>query len=371
MLLRYDVGSTHHVTRQTEAALVERLTALFAAHDAVVVSDYAYGIVTPRVIATLGACQARTPRVIVTDSKRLAAYREVGVTVAKPNYEEALRLLGPRAARRVTDRAAVIERCGARLLDMTGARIAAVTLDTDGALFFTRDHAPYRTYARPVEHSRAAGAGDTFASALALALAAGGDVAASAEIASAAAAIVVDKDGTATCTLPELRGALSGSDKLAPDVPTLLGRLEAHRRAGQRIVLTNGCFDILHSGHITYLNAAKAQGDVLVVGLNTDAGVRRLKGAARPINPLEERAQVLAGLSSVDHVVAFDENTPAELARAVRPHVFVKGGDYTLDRMPEAEVVRALGGEVRILPYVRDRSTTSVIERVRDRAGVA
>jgi D-beta-D-heptose 7-phosphate kinase/D-beta-D-heptose 1-phosphate adenosyltransferase len=164
---------------------------------------------------------------------------------------------------------------------------------------------------------------------------------------------------------------LSGSDKLAPDVPTLLGRLEAHRRAGQRIVLTNGCFDILHSGHITYLNAAKAQGDVLVVGLNTDAGVRRLKGAARPINPLEERAQVLAGLSSVDHVVAFDENTPAELARAVRPHVFVKGGDYTLDRMPEAEVVRALGGEVRILPYVRDRSTTSVIERVRDRAGVA
>ena len=371
MLLRYDVGSTHHITRQTEAALIERLTALFATHDAVVVSDYAYGIVTPRVIATLGACQARTPRVIVTDSKRLAAYREVGVTVAKPNYEEALRLLGPRAARRVTDRAAVIERYGARLLDMTGARIAAVTLDTDGALFFTRDRTPYRTYARPTEHSRAAGAGDTFAGALALALAAGGDVAASAEIASAAAAIVVNKDGTATCTLPELRGVLSGSDKLAPDVSTLLGRLEARRHAGRRIVLTNGCFDILHSGHITYLNAAKAQGDVLVVGLNTDAGVRRLKGAARPINPLEERAQVLAGLSSVDHVVAFDEDTPAELARAVRPHVFVKGGDYTLDRMPEAEIVRALGGEVRILPYVRDRSTTSVIERVRDRAGVA
>jgi len=371
MLLRYDVGSTHHVARPIETALIERLTALFATHDALVISDYAYGILTPRVIAALGACQAQTPRVIVTDSKRLSAYRDIGVTAAKPNYEEALRLLGPRAARRTADRAAIIERYGARLLDVTGARIAAVTLDTDGALFFTRDGAPYRTYARPADHCRAAGAGDTFASALALALAAGGDVAASAEIASAAAAIVVDKDGTATCTLPELRATLSGSDKLAPDVSTLLGRLEARRRAGQRIVLTNGCFDILHSGHITYLNAAKALGDVLVVGLNTDAGVRRLKGASRPINPLEDRAQVLAGLSSVDHVIAFDEETPAELARAVRPHLFVKGGDYTIDRMPEAAVVRAHGGEVRILPFVRDRSTTSVIERVRGRAGVA
>jgi D-beta-D-heptose 7-phosphate kinase / D-beta-D-heptose 1-phosphate adenosyltransferase len=130
-------------------------------------------------------------------------------------------------------------------------------------------------------------------------------------------------------------------------------------------VLTNGCFDILHSGHIAYLNGAKALADVLVVGLNTDASVRRLKGTGRPINPLEERAQVLAGLSSVDHVVAFDEDTPSELARAVRPHVFAKGGDYTRERMPEATVVEALGGEVRILPYVRDRSTTSIIERVR------
>lgn len=262
-------------------------------------------------------------------------------------------------------------RSGARLLEVTGARIAAVTLDTEGARFVTRDRPPYRTYARPAQHARAAGAGDTFASALAMALAAGADVAGAAEIASAAAAVVVDKEGTATCTLAELRAALSGSDKLAPDLPTLLGRLESRRRAGERIVLTNGCFDILHRGHITYLSAAKALGDVLVVGLNTDAGVRRLKGAGRPINQLEDRAAVLAALSSVDHVIAFDEDTPIELVRAVRPHVFVKGGDYTLDRLPEAEVVRAQGGEIRILPYVRDRSTTSVIERVRERAGVA
>lgn len=371
MLVRYDVGTTGHVARAVETDLIDRVAALFAAHDAVVVSDYAYGILTPRVIAALAARQTQVPRVIVADSKRLGAYRDVGVTAVKPNYEEALRLLGPRATRRPTERASLMMRYGARVLDATGARIAAVTLDTEGALFFTRDRDPYRTYARAVEHSRAAGAGDTFASALALGLAAGADVAGAAEIASAAAAVVVAKDGTATCTLPELRAALSGSDKLAADVPALLGRLEPRRRAAQRVVLTNGCFDILHSGHIAYLNAAKALGDVLVVGLNADAGVRRLKGSGRPINPLEERAQVLAGLSSVDHVVAFDEDTPTELVRAVRPNVFVKGGDYTEDRMPEAAVVRALGGEVRILPFVRDRSTTSVIERVRESLAVA
>ena len=372
MLVRYDVGSTRPVARASETALLDRLRTHFAEHHVVVISDYAYGVVTPRVIAALAAWQTRAPRVIVADSKRLTAYRDVGVTAVKPNYEEALRLLSPRAARRPADRAALVGRYGARLLDVTGARIAAVTLDTEGALFFTRDAPPYRTYARPVDHARPAGAGDTFASALALALGAGADVAGSAEIASAAAAVVVAKDGTASCTLPELRAALSGSAKVAPDVPTLLARLALRRRAGQRVVLTNGCFDILHSGHIAYLNAAKRLGDVLVVGVNTDEGVRRLKGPGRPINPLDERTQVLTGLSSVDHVVSFAEDTAAELVRAVRPDVFVKGGDYTLDRLPEAAVVHALGGKVRILPYVRDRSTSSLIARVRERGvGVA
>jgi D-beta-D-heptose 7-phosphate kinase/D-beta-D-heptose 1-phosphate adenosyltransferase len=365
MLVRFDAGTTTRVGRAHESRLVETLAERFSDHDAVIVSDYGYGIVTPRVIAALAELQAAAPRVIVVDSKTLGAFREVGVTAVKPNYDETLRLLGGRAAARGTDRAAAVHRYGPRLLDLTGAQIAAVTLDTDGALFFERGRPPYRTYARPADHSRAAGAGDTFASALALALAAGGDVAATAEIASAAAAVVVAKEGTAACALAELQAYVGGEAKLAAEVGTLLTRLEGPRRAGKRIVLTNGCFDILHSGHISYLNAAKALGDLLVVGLNTDAGVRRLKGAGRPINTLDERAAVLAGLSAVDHIVAFDEDTAAELCAALRPHVFVKGGDYTRERLPEAAVVEAQGGEVKILPYVRDRSTTSIIERVR------
>jgi D-beta-D-heptose 7-phosphate kinase/D-beta-D-heptose 1-phosphate adenosyltransferase len=365
MLVRFDAGSTARVDRAHEAAVLDRLAALVAEHDAIIVSDYGYGILTPQVIGALAAAQAASPRVVVADSKTLAAFRGVGVTAVKPNYDETLRLLGGRTAARAGARADIMARHGERLLEITGAQIAAVTLDTEGALFFERGRAPYRTYARPADHARAAGAGDTFASALAMALAAGGDVASTAEIASAAAAVVVAKEGTATCSLDELRAYVAGDEKLASDLPSLLARLEVVRRSGKRIVLTNGCFDILHRGHIGYLNAAKALGDVLVVGLNTDASVRRLKGLTRPINALEDRSAVLAGLSAVDHIVAFDEPTAVELCAAVRPHVFVKGGDYTRDRLPEAAVVEAQGGEVRLLPYLKDHSTSSIIERAR------
>ncbi len=133
-------------------------------------------------------------------------------------------------------------------------------------------------------------------------------------------------------------------------------------------MFTNGCFDILHGGHITYLSQAKMLGDVLVVGVNGDDSVRRLKGRGRPINSVTERVQVLAALSCIDHIVVFDEDTPEALIRAVRPDVFVKGGDYSRDRLPEAEVVEQLGGTVTILPYVSERSTTSIIERIRQAA---
>jgi D-beta-D-heptose 7-phosphate kinase/D-beta-D-heptose 1-phosphate adenosyltransferase len=365
LLLRFDQGSTGRLDRDREAALVRGLEAAFAEHDAVVVSDYGYGILTPRVVATLAALQAAAPRVVVVDSKTLPAYRRVGVTAVKPNYDEARRLLGPVETAPGEDRGAPVARHGARLLDLTGAQIAAVTLDTEGALFFERGREPHRTYARPAAQSRAAGAGDTFSAALGLALAAGADLPGAAEIASAAAAVVVGKTGTATCAAADLAGFLASGDKYAPHAGALARRLARYRAEGRRVVLTSGCFDILHRGHIAYLTAAKALGDVLVVALNSDASVRRLKGRERPINPLDDRVHLLAALSAIDHIVAFDEDTPVEVVRVVRPDVFVKGGDYTPERMPEAPVVQALGGSVRILPYVQDRSTTSIIDRIR------
>ncbi|HEY8491702.1 MAG TPA: D-glycero-beta-D-manno-heptose 1-phosphate adenylyltransferase [Dehalococcoidia bacterium] len=370
MLLRFDQGSTEPLDPETEAELLRRLAALYPACDAVIVSDYAYGVLTPAAVRAVAALQARWPRVLVTDARELRRYRAAHPTAVKPNYSEAVHLLGEPELAGAAARVSQIADHAGRLLDLTGAQMAAVTLDTDGALVFERGGPPYRTYARPERHARAAGAGDTFAGTLALALAAGADVPAAAEIASAAAAVVVGKDGTAACTRQELRAYLVAEDKYLADRSLLADRAELYRRRGLRVVFTNGCFDILHRGHITYLNRAKALGDVLIVGLNSDESVRRLKGPGRPINPLEDRAQVLAALSCVDLIVPFQEDTPEELLRIIRPDLLVKGGDYTRETLPEAPLVERLGGAVQILPYVEDRSTTGIIERIR-RAGAA
>jgi D-beta-D-heptose 7-phosphate kinase/D-beta-D-heptose 1-phosphate adenosyltransferase len=150
----------------------------------------------------------------------------------------------------------------------------------------------------------------------------------------------------------------------AVDEATLLRLVAEHRAAGRRVVFTNGCFDILHRGHVRYLRQARTLGDVLVVAVNSDESVRRIKGPGRPIIPAEDRAAVLAALSVVDHVVIFAEETPVRLVAAVRPDVYVKGGDYRAEALPEAAVVWGYGGEVRILPYLPGRSTTAILARV-------
>jgi rfaE bifunctional protein nucleotidyltransferase chain/domain len=145
-----------------------------------------------------------------------------------------------------------------------------------------------------------------------------------------------------------------------------LARLVAqHRRAGRRVVFTNGCFDVLHRGHVTYLAQAKRLGDVLIVAVNDDAGVRRLKGPDRPVNTADDRAAVLAALECVDHVTQFSENTPVALISLLMPDVYAKGGDYTPETLPETPIMHSFGGEVHILDYVADQSTSAVIERIR------
>lgn len=370
ILLRLDQGSTDPIGDEVERRLIQRLEAIAPRCDAIVVSDYGYGVLTPRVIEAIARLHRRSPSLLIVDAKDLTAYRDADATVVKPNYSQAARLLGlSEAAPR--DRVEQISAHGQRLLELTGARIAAVTLDVDGAIVFEAGRPPHRTYARPAHNSRAAGAGDTFVSAFALALAAGAYIPAAAELASAAAAVIVSTEGTTRCSALELHEQLAAADKYVTDVGRLAARLELYRRQGRRIVFTNGCFDILHRGHITYLNRAKALGDVLVIGLNSDESVRRLKGPSRPINCLQDRAEVLTALSCVDHIVPFDEDTPVELIRTVRPDVFVKGGDYTREMLPEAPVVETLGGEVCILPYVEDRSTTGIIERIRTQVNIA
>ncbi|MBI5667903.1 MAG: D-glycero-beta-D-manno-heptose 1-phosphate adenylyltransferase [Chloroflexi bacterium] len=370
LIVRYDDGSTGTPSPYFERQLIKKLTAFYPEVDAVLLSDYGYGVITDRVIAALQSLQQRQPKLLVVDSKNLPRFHDLHPTAVKPNYAEAIQLLGLAKAdhgRRVDQ----ILAHGHDILDITGAMVAAVTIDSEGAVIFERGKSPYRTYARPVPNSKAAGAGDTYIGTLTLGLSSGLSPLEAAELATAAATVVVHKDGTSTCSAKELMDFFKPPQKVITDRAELASRAQGYREQGRKIVFTNGCFDILHRGHITYLTQAKALGDILVVAVNSDEGVRRLKGADRPINLLEDRMHVLAALDCVDHVVAFEEDTPVDLIRLVKPDVYAKGGDYTKATLPEAPFVEALGGKVEILPYINERSTTAVIEKIRalDKAG--
>ena len=366
MIVKIDEGSAEVIDSSTERILAERLSQAFPTCDAVIVSDYGYGVVTPYIVGILAELQALYPQTLVLDSDRLENYGEVGATAVKPDYKQVVRLLGIDAVSDSDMRVTQLVSSKNQLLELLRARVAAITLDVGGALILERGSPAYRTYACPQPHSQAIGAGDTFVSAMTLALAAGTHTSAAADIASAAAAVVVSKKGTSTCTSAELSGYFVAKDKVMANTEELGMCLSFLRGQGRRIVFTNGCFDILHRGHITYLSRAKALGDVLIVGINSDDSVRRLKGAKRPVTMLDERMHVLSALSCVDYLISFEEDTSLQLVRHIRPDIFVKGGDYTLETLPEAPLVELLGGKVQILPYVGDSSTTRIIEHIRE-----
>lgn len=366
ILVRCDQGDTTPISTEIEQTLISQLNQLFPQCDAVIVSDYGYGILTPKVIEAIAKLQQQTPRILVVDSKHLATYKNIGVTAVKPNYAEVVKLLDLETTVNDT-RANQIIPHAQKLLEITGAEIVAVTLDAEGAIVFERsclnNFELHRTWTKKATH-HATGAGDTFVSALALALAAKVSTKVAAFLAAAAAAVVVQKSGTTACTAQELRETgVIPTEKYIGDHTQLSKLLATHRAAGRRIIFTNGCFDILHAGHVSYLNRARTLGDILIIGVNSDASVSRIKGAKRPINSLLNRIQVLAGLGCVDYLISFEEDTPLHLLELVRPEIYVKGSDYTKATLPEASLVEQWGGEVHLLPFVENCSTTSIIQR--------
>ena len=349
--------------------MVDRLAVAAGTADTLVICDYGLGGLDSRVRGWL-ATHRDLFDIVALDAHDLRPWTGLRPTVVTPSYTEALPLFDLQPGERDGDRVAVTIDHARDLLAVTGARIAAVTLDAAGAVVATDSGDTYRTRTRAASANHTVGAGDAYLAAMTLALSTAADVPVAAELAQLTAATTVGGAGTCVCERQALLEAVErenrpGGRVVAADA--LAGIIDRHRRYGARVVFTNGCFDVLHRGHVGYLEQAAQLGDVLVVGVNSDASVRRLKGPERPVNQADDRTAVLAGLSCVDYVAVFDEDSPTALIEAVRPDVYVKGGDYRPDLVPEAALVRRLGGEVRTLDYIPDRSTSAIIERIRSR----
>lgn len=335
----------------------------------VVISDYAKGMIDLDLLThVIRLCRAANVPVIA-DPKSLDLARYAGCTLIKPNIKDgrdALRVFRPgfRAETFAQESMAMAE-C---FLEQSRALNVVLSLSEHGVLVIG-ESAPHglRLESRALEVADVSGAGDTMVAYLAMGLAARLPLSQVVEFANAASGIACGKPGTATVTLVELLDALhasnhGGQEKIATRQQAL-AILEQHRKLGRRVIFTNGCFDILHAGHVRLLHEAKSRGDMLVVGLNSDSSVRQLKGASRPIQSEEDRAEILAGLAPVDLVVTFAEETPLELIKELKPDVLVKGGDYSEESIVGASEVRSYGGDVVVIPLLAGRSTTAIVER--------
>lgn len=338
---------------------IAKVTRLLPEADILVLSDYAKG--------SLHDCQglirlAREHGIpVVVDPKGADFSRYKNADVITPNFVEFEGIVGECE----TEEAVVCR--GQALIRELNLQALLVTRGEHGLSLLRPEQAELHLPARAREVFDVTGAGDTVIATLAAALAAGEPLPEATALANMAAGIVVGKLGTAIVSAAELRHAIiadQGAQRGLVTEEQLLLAIEDARAAEERIVFTNGCFDIIHAGHVAYLEEARKQGDRLIVAVNSDASIRRLKGPGRPINTLDRRMAVLAGLEAVDWVVSFEEDTPERLLRRVKPDVLVKGGDYTEDQVVGAALVKAHGGTVRVLGFIENCSTTSIVNKI-------
>lgn len=371
-MLRIDEESQTEVDGADIERLLDGCKASLSQVDLVCVQDHGKGSITDGLVQRLidAASHVGVP-VMADPCIRVGVSRYSRASLLTPNRYE-MESFSKRAIRSTEDAAAAA--CALR--EDYGFGAVVVTLDRDGAILCDSDgalHLP--TEARAVYD--VTGAGDSFLAAMAVGLTGGLDHRRAAELANVAAGLSVERFGTVAISISEIADDLlrrGASKQKVVSLEQLLGVLAVYRRERKRIVFTNGCFDLIHSGHTSCLEFCRRQGEVVVVGLNSDASIRELKGPDRPVNCVHDRAAVLAALSAVDFVVVFDDTSVLQLVKAVRPDVLVKGGDYR-DRdtgVVGADFVRSTGGQVLLAPVVEGRSTTALISKVgADRGSIA
>jgi D-beta-D-heptose 7-phosphate kinase / D-beta-D-heptose 1-phosphate adenosyltransferase len=364
-LLRLDEETTAPLDSATASALLTGVGGLLNRADVVVLSDYAKGVLCDAVLARLLEVLAEHDCLVIADPKRhdFAAYR--GATILTPNEAE-IRL----ATRIDASENAGAVRAAQAALAATGGHAVVVTRSEKGLTLVRRGEPPLHLSTRAREVADVSGAGDTLVAALAVSLAAGAALPAASSLANITAGISVGKPGTATVSHDELLGVLHVEELLASDRKVTAGWQEAAAHAaawrvkGLRIGFANGCFDLIHPGHVHLLHKARAACDRLVVALNTDASVKRLKGPTRPVQNETARATVMASLAPVDLVVMFDQDTPVELIRTLRPDVLIKGADYSIDQVVGAAEVQSWGGKVVLVDLQQGHSTSGTIRRM-------
>jgi len=364
-VVRADEESSLKVAPEEDAALLAALEGAIAGAKAVILSDYGKGVLSAAVIARAIALahERRIPVLVDPKSEDFAAYR--GATCITPNLRE----LAAAARLPVKTEAEVIAACRAVMADAQSEAILA-TRSEKGMLLVEADGGVHSVPARAREVFDVSGAGDTVIAVLALAHASGLSLAQAMRVSNAAAGVVVSKSGTATVELAELLHELDDAGENGARSPVRSDAeagavVERWKQQGLVVGFTNGCFDILHAGHVSLLAAARSKCDRLVVGINSDASVSRLKGATRPINRLEHRCAVMAAIKYVDCVTSFDEDTPLRLITHLVPDVLFKGADYRAEDVVGGDVVRRAGGRVLLLDLVPGQSTTGIINRVR------
>ena len=368
-LARVDSGDKEPLMGAAEVEFAGRAAALAQSAEVVVVSDYSGGGVTQEVADALAATDHGC---VLLDSKDPLRLRWRNLAAATPNHLEAQSTLGLRVE--VDPSCVDVGTVGEALRDALGVHTLAITLAEEGVVVVDSAGAT-RLRGRRVANPDVNGAGDTFLAAFALSLGGGAPPRTAARLGIEAATLAVSRAGTTPVGFRELLQRLpEDSLEVSGPVLGLEEDLERVRRSGGKVVFTNGCFDLLHRGHLFLLQEARKLGDMLVVGVNSDASARRVKGSGRPVMLEEDRVELLEALPCVDHVVVFDEDTPEALIRRVEPDLHVKGGDHADERLPEESVVEELGGEVVVLPLLPGRSASATIEHIRsaeaDTAGV-
>ena len=365
-IVRIDRESRMPLSEEIEQKVCDWISSKADSFNVILLSDYLKGVLTPKVISTAITAARKAGIPVLIDPKGTDFARYNGATILTPNRKEAEAASGIA----IGDTDSLVRAAGV-IMERVGLEYLLITRSEEGMSLFSKAFDPVHIPTVAREVFDVSGAGDTVLATLAAGMAARLGIAEAARLANISAGIAVSKLGTSTVTPTEIINTVAlvrgDSNSKIKNIDVLEVLIEAEKARGKQVVFTNGCFDLLHAGHVKYLQKARNLGDLLVLGLNSDASVRRLKGEKRPLIGEDERAHILAALDCIDYVVIFEEDTPLELISALKPHILAKGGDYTPERVVGKDLVEAYGGRVELVSFVDGKSTTNIIERVLER----